>query len=202
MNVLGTRIARLRRQIGETQAQFGARFGVDQSTISKWESGRQRPESHHMDIIGSLEGLGETEEGFPPASTTGSTRLFTLVPLVGYVGAGAVVHMHDRGAGSSAIDYIKAPKGFGAVEALEVRGDSMYPVYRNGDVVFYGGRPAALPITDDGEYVVELTDGRILIKTVEHRGNGKYSLTAYNAPPINGVEIVNAFRVRYIRKRG
>lgn len=198
MNVLGTRIARLRRQLGETQGIFGARFGVDQSTVSKWENGKQHPESHHMDIIGSLEGVGETGTN----STTDSNPLFTLVPLVGYVGAGAVVHFVDRGAGSSAIDYIKAPKGFGAVEALEVRGDSMYPVYRNGDIVFFGGRAADLPIRGEDEYVVELTDGRVLLKVVEARSDGTYSLNAYNAPPLHGVEIVNAFKVRYIRRRG
>lgn len=201
MNTLGTRISRLRRHLGETQATFGERFGVDQSTISKWESGRQVPDSVHLDVIGSLE-MGETDGiNGDKLPTTPGNPLFTLVPVVGYAGAGAVVHMYDRGAGSSAIEYIKAPKGFGAVEAIEVRGDSMYPVYRNGDTIYYDGREATLPITESDEYVVELRDGRMLLKLVEPRGNGQYTLLAYNGAPINGVEVIRAFKVRYIRRR-
>jgi transcriptional regulator with XRE-family HTH domain len=201
MNTLGTRINRLRRHLGETQAEFGSRFGVDQSTISKWESGKQVPESGHLDIVGSLESAEGETVPFGTIPTTGGNPLFTLVPIVGYAGAGAVVQMYDRGAGSSAIEYIKAPKGFGAVEAIEVRGDSMYPVYRNGDTIYFDGREAALPITESDEYVVELRDGRMLLKIVEPRGNGKYTLLAYNGAPVNGVEVVRAFKVRYIRRR-
>lgn len=201
MNNLGSRISRVRRHLGETQAEFGERFGVDQSTVSKWESGKQVPESGHLDIVASLEAFEDDAVPIGTKSTTGGNTLFTLVPVVGYVGAGAVVHMYDRGAGSSAIEYVKAPKGFGAVEALEVRGDSMYPVYRNGDTIYFGGREAELPITESDEYVIELRDGRILLKIVEPRGNGTYTLLAYNGAPVNGVEIVKAFKVRYIRRR-
>jgi len=37
---LGQRFKRARRKLGETQAVFAARFGVDQSTIAKWESNK------------------------------------------------------------------------------------------------------------------------------------------------------------------
>jgi len=201
MLTIGRRISRLRRSLKESQADFGKRFGVGQTTISKWESDRQEPEAKHLDVIASLE---MDDPDMPTADTafaTGNNPLFTLVPLVGYVGAGAVVQMMDRGAGTSAIDWVKAPKGFGAVEALSVRGDSMYPVYRDGDTVFYGGRAAELPIKMADEYVVELIDGRWLIKIVEPERDGLYTLTAYNSAPIRDVEIVQAFKVRYIRRR-
>lgn len=201
MTTIGQRIVRIRRALKESQADFGKRFGVGQTTISKWESDRQEPEAKHLDVIASLEmdGLDMVDSETP--YSTGSNPLFTLVPLVGYVGAGAVVQMMDRGAGTSAIDWVKAPKGFGAVEALGVRGDSMYPVYRDGDTVFYGGRAAELPIRVADEYVVELADGRWLIKIVEPERDGRYTLTAYNSAPIRDVEIVKAFKVRYIRRR-
>lgn len=199
MTTLGQRVARLRRTLKENQADFGKRFGVGQTTVSKWEADRQEPEAKHLDVIASLEmddpGMADRD------GTTPANPLFTLVPLVGYVGAGAVVQMVDRGAGSSAIDWIKAPKGFGAVEALGVRGDSMYPVYRDGDTVFYGGHPAELPIREADEYVVELSDGRVLLKIVEPERDGRYTLTAYNFAPIRDVEIVRAFKVRYIRRK-
>lgn len=200
MATLAQRIHRLRRSLKESQAEFGKRFGVGQAAISRWESGRQMPEAMHLDVIASLEMDGPDMADEEAPHSTGGNPLFTLVPLVGYVGAGAVVHRLDRGAGSSAIDFVKAPKGFGAVEALEVRGDSMYPVYRNGDTVFYS-RPAELPIRVSDEYVVELSDGRMLLKIVEPGADGTYTLLAYNGEPIRGVEIVQASKVRYIRRR-
>lgn len=196
MLTIGQRVVRVRRSRKETQGQFAKHFGVDQSTISKWENGRQVPESAHMDILAGLDPEGTTDATTP----AGSNSLFTMVPLVGYVGAGAVVHLVAGGAGSSEIEYIKAPRGFGAVEALGVRGDSMYPVYRNGDTVFFDGREAELPILVQDEYVVELSDGRMLLKLVQPSNNGTYTLIAYNASPIQGAEIVRAFKVRYIRR--
>jgi DNA-binding transcriptional regulator YiaG len=35
-------IQMIRKLLGETQAQFATRMGVDQATVSKWESGRLR----------------------------------------------------------------------------------------------------------------------------------------------------------------
>lgn len=201
MTTLGRRIYKLRRSLKESQADFGKRFGVGQTTISKWESDRQEPEAKHLDVIASLEMDDPDMTDLDAPVATGGNPLFTMVPLNGYVGAGAVVHLVDRGAGSSAIDWIKAPKGFGAVEALGVRGDSMYPVYRDGDAVFYGGRAAELPIREADEYVVELADGRMLLKIVEPEHDGRYTLTAYNSAPIRDVEIVRAFKVKYIRRR-
>jgi len=35
--VTGTELKAARDQLGDTQAAFGARFGVDQSTVHRWE---------------------------------------------------------------------------------------------------------------------------------------------------------------------
>jgi transcriptional regulator with XRE-family HTH domain len=53
---LGQRFKRARRKLGETQAIFAARFGVDQSTIAKWESNKQIPDSHRVDLLADIEG--------------------------------------------------------------------------------------------------------------------------------------------------
>jgi phage repressor protein C with HTH and peptisase S24 domain len=197
MATAGQRIRRLRKALGgETQAAFAARFGVDQSTVSKWESDRQTPEPKHWDIIASLEEPAEDESNVGAAARP----LFTLVPLRGYVGAGAEVHILDRGSSLDAIEHIKAPRGFGPVEALQVRGDSMVPAYNDGDTIFLSEGHVPLPIQVPGEYVVELADGRVLLKNVHPAGNGRYTLLSHNGPPITGVEIVKAAKVRYVRK--
>ena len=52
---LGQRFKRARRKLGETQAAFAERFGVDQSTIAKWEANRQVPDSHRVDLLANIE---------------------------------------------------------------------------------------------------------------------------------------------------
>jgi len=202
MLTIGQRIQRLRKQLGEKQATFAQRFGVDQSTVSKWEKGSQVPDPEHRDIIASLELSDEDLVEGDEMGGSGSNPLFTLVPIAGYVGAGAVVHLIDTDAMPGSLGYIKAPKGFGAVEALVVQGDSMYPAYKNGDIIYYSGRPAEMPIRSADEYVVRLKNGQVLVKVVEPVGaDGRYTLTAYNAPSQRGVEIAAASKVRYVRKK-
>jgi DNA-binding XRE family transcriptional regulator len=38
MMVTGEQVKQARSRLGESQAAFGARFGVDQSTVHRWES--------------------------------------------------------------------------------------------------------------------------------------------------------------------
>jgi len=197
MQTIAQRVKAVRRHLSENQTAFGRRFGVDQSTVSKWEHGAQTPEPRTLDRLAALEeeALGGDAQ-FPNA---GAGSLFTLVPVSGEIGAGAKVYDIEGGGGRN-IDFERAPRGFGAVEALRVRGDSMYPVYRHGDLVFIEDRPAEFPLLRNTEYIIELTDGRRLLKMVEPASGGRYNLIAYNAPVEPDVEIVNAQRVRYVRK--
>lgn len=200
MQTLAQRIKLIRIRLSENQTAFARRFGVDQSTVSKWEHGTQTPEPRAIDHLASLE--EETAGGAENLgeSGAGAASLFTLVPVAGQIGAGAVIYDVDGADGGKAIDFERTPRGFGAVEALRVRGDSMYPVYRDGDLIYIEDRPAEFPLLRNTEYVIELSDGRRLLKMVEPASDGRYNLIAYNAPVEPGVEIVNAQRVRYVRK--
>jgi phage repressor protein C with HTH and peptisase S24 domain len=197
MQTIAQRVKAVRRHVGENQTVFGRRFGVDQSTVSKWEHNTQTPEPRALDRLAAIE--AEALGADPQIAESGAGSLFTLVPISGEIGAGAKVY-DVEGSGGRNIDFERAPRGFGAVEALRVRGDSMYPVYRDGDLVFIEDRPAEFPLLRNTEYVIELTDGRRLLKMVEPAANGRYNLVAYNAPTETEVEIANAQRVRYVRK--
>lgn len=197
MQTIAQRVKAVRRHLAENQTLFGRRFGVDQSTVSKWEHGAQTPEPRALDRLAALE--EEALGGDAQFPDSGAGSLFTLVPVSGEIGAGAKVYDVEGGGGRN-IGFERAPRGFGAVEALRVRGDSMYPVYRDGDLVFIEDRPAEFPLLRNTEYIIELTDGRRLLKMVEPASGGRYNLIAYNAPVEPDVEIVNAQRVRYVRK--
>ena len=114
------------------------------------------------------------------------------VPIMGRVGAGAVIEPeHEQ----------VPPEGLGEIElpfpiseetvAFEVAGDSMLPKYENGDViVVYRDQRHPLASFFGEEAVVRLKTGQRYLKTVERgKSPNSVNLTSFNAKPINGVKL-------------
>ena len=127
-----------------------------------------------------------------------------LLPVVGYVGAGAEVLGIDDGMKGAGIDEVEAPpNASGNAIAVRVRGDSMMPAYRDGDYIIYDERREG---SDIGLYVgkecvVRLSDGRTFIKTLGHGTTpGTWVLWSYNAAPMLDVVVEWAARVRWIER--
>lgn len=119
------------------------------------------------------------------------------VPLVGFVGAGAEVFPIDDG---GALDEIEPPPGIGPnAVAVQVRGDSMYPRYMEGDTLIYDAH-VPLEKADGQECVVALRDGRRFVKIVRVSGE-TVSLESFNAPPIRDQEVEWAGPVLWVKRR-
>lgn len=114
------------------------------------------------------------------------------VPIMGRVGAGAVIEPeHEQ----------VPPEGLGEIElpfpiseetiAFEVSGDSMLPKYENGDVIVVF-KEQQHPVSSfyGEEAAVRLKTGERYLKTIE-RGKSatQVNLTSFNAKPINGVRL-------------
>lgn len=121
------------------------------------------------------------------------------VRVLGYVGAGAEVFAmddHEKGAGLDLVqvDFPVKPGTVGVV----VRGDSMMPMFEDGDLIGYI-RDAAGPDQLLGKIcVVKVVDGPTYIKRLK-RGSapGLYTLASANARDIEDVEIEWAARYRF-----
>lgn len=57
----------LRSRLGETQAVFGQRFGVSQTTIGYWETGRSQPARRRLDLLAALAATPAPEVQSMPA---------------------------------------------------------------------------------------------------------------------------------------
>jgi repressor LexA len=115
-----------------------------------------------------------------------------LVPIMGRVGAGAVIEPeHEQ----------VPPEGLGQVElpfplsedtiAFEVTGDSMLPKYESGDVIVVF-REQRHPVSNfyGEEAAVRLKTGERYLKTIERgKSASMVNLTSFNAKPINGVKL-------------
>ena len=132
--------------------------------------------------------------GKGPMQATGERQ----VRLKGFVGAGQEVYQFDEdGAG-----WVDAPPG-GAYdsEAVEVRGDSMLPLYKSGAVLYYSEQLPPDRMLGE-QCIVQLTDGRVLVKMLR-RGSDKglYTLLSLNAPDIEDVTVEWAAPIDWIKPR-
>lgn len=114
---LGQRIRELRQQLGDSQAVFGERFGVEQPTISRWEKG-YLPERRFLGPLAQLAGVPEAEFVY-------ENDQVRMIPLISWVAASAFTEMVPTRT-IDALSYLTVgdlPSG--DYFALSVQGDSM-----------------------------------------------------------------------------
>ena len=132
-----------------------------------------------------------------------SENEWQTVSVIGYVDSGQKVTSiddHDLGDGT---ETVRAPSALGNVVAVRVRGDAMYPQYKEGDLIFYR-RQGDDPFDLVGrEVIVQLSDGRMYVKELR-RGSkpGHFTLFSHNARPLEDEAIEWAAPVRFVDKRG
>jgi hypothetical protein len=198
----GDRLKQAREQKGFDSAQeFADAFGFHAVTYRAHENGTRnfnlRKAAEYAKKL-SVDAYWLVDGKVPVAPKDAKT------PVVGYIGAGAEVFAIDDHAKGAGMDEVPAPQdATGHEVAVIVRGDSMYPAYSDGDVLYYDGHEDTMDKALGRECAVKLEDGRILVKMV-NRGSAlhQYTLTSHNAPPIQDVRIEWAARIRWVRKAG
>lgn len=149
------RLKRLREGRGWSQSVLGKQIGVSQSTIGMWESGKNTPEFSNLEKISQLFNvsvdylLGRSDYPNAPQSTGG-----VWIPVLGRVAAGvpieAVEDIDDYE--EITMDMAKNGEHF----ALKIRGDSMEPRMKTGDVVIVRKQSDC----DSGATAVVLVNGQ------------------------------------------
>jgi len=186
----------------DTPTDAARALGIKEPTYLAHENGsrgfKAKAERYSRAFRVNLDWL-VTGRGVPKNSAHEAPEAGWAVPVVGYVGAGAEVHPiddHAPGAGLEAVD-VDFPVKPGTV-AVIVRGDSMLPIFEDGDLIGYM-EDSSDPRTLVGKTcVVKLTDGRTFIKRLR-RGSvdGLFTLVSFNARDIEDVEIEWARRYRF-----
>lgn len=131
-----------RKELGYTLAQLAELVGVRDATIQRYESGeirnikrdtlRKLAQALHC-TPGYLMGWDESEYG--PAKLQASSGM-TRIPVLGVIPAGIPIEAIE-----DILDYEEIPaawtEGGSEFFALRLKGNSMYPEYRSGDVVIF-----------------------------------------------------------------
>ena len=158
----------LRNQKHLSQAQLAKEIGVSSSTIAMWESGEREPKNYE-----TLEIIADFFNVNMELLLTG-TIAPTRIPVLGKVVAGIPLDAIE-----DIIDYEEIPLSMaksGEFFALQIKGDSMEPRIKEGDVVIVRKQPDV----ESGEVAIVLVNGdEATIKKVQ-KFNGGINLVPSN----------------------
>lgn len=121
--------------------------------------------------------------------------------LFGTVGAGEKIITHDN---HGPHEWIEAPPGLQNAAAVNVRGESMLPAYRPGDLLFFSLDINGPRIPDDAlghDCAVQLHDGTVYVKRLARGSKARrYTLRSYAADDIENVVVDWAQPIRWIKR--
>lgn len=186
----GKRLEEARRAAGFGSRAAGARaVGLEYQTYVNFENGN-RSYAKHLTHFASVFGVSvERLLGVRGDDTTSP-----VVRVIGHVNAGAVTSIRAE----EAEDFgdIALPSGE-HVAALLVRGDSMFPRFRDGEYVLVDLRPRLPGALIDHEALCELGDsGDHIIKIIRRGAKyGTFDLVSHNHPTLENVDIRAAYPV-------
>lgn len=184
---------------GLTASGLARKAGLDPTTFnrSKRVTGEGKPRwpstesvSKVLDAVGApLERLTELITGNATAPRRAAAAVQRRIPLIGLAQAGAEGYFDDAGypVGGS-WDEIDLPSVADPhAYAVEISGESMAPVYRDGDIVIVS--PAA-PTRRGDRVVVRTLEGEVLAKELVRRSARRIELASLNpAFPDRGFDI-------------
>lgn len=119
------------------------------------------------------------------------------VPIVGYIGAGGTIIFEEYDFGEM---VLRPPQISGRLEALIVRGDSMLPRYKDGDIIYIQRQHDGLLEDYIGEdCAVRLVSGETYLKQIiKGSTDGRFTLISLNAAPMTDVEVEWATPVTFV----
>jgi repressor LexA len=179
--MLSQKLKQLRKENKLTQAELASRFGVTQQAIAKWEAGRAMPEPEMIVRIARFFGV-TTDHLLDLTDTWSAADPVSRVRIVGAVKAGYDAFAIEEDLGSALAEVKNAEE----YRYLVVKGDSMAPYIREGDLALVRLQPTlqngdlGVVIYEDNEATLKkyyYSDGAVTLvpfndayKTVTLRG--------------------------------
>ena len=201
MNTLGDRMRILRSGRGLTQQAVAEALGVSRSAVAMWEKNEREPNLETLAALAKLlnvpmTALVEREERPLPENVRPAR--YRRIPLLGAIAAGEPIF-----AGEEHETYVDVGDSVQADFALEVKGESMEPVYKDGDVVYIRSQSDV----SDGQVAAVVIDDSATLKRVYHLPigvqlmpiNPAFAPMLFTAENSNSVRILG-LAVGYFRK--
>ena len=162
MNTLGDRIRILRSGRALTQQAVAEALGVSRSAVAMWEKDEREPDLETLAQLAKLLGVPLTalvERREAPLPQNLRLVRARRIPLLGTIAAGEPIFAEEEHE-----TYVDVDGSARADFALEVKGESMEPVYKDGDVVYIRSQDDVL----DGQVAAVVVDDSATLKRVYH----------------------------------
>ena len=176
-------IDQLAAENGMSASALARRAGLDPTSFNKSKriarSGKPRwPTTESIAKV--LEATNQTIGHFVALMNDGiEGGVMQRIPVIGYAQAGRTGYFDDAGyptgAGWDAVDFpnVGDPNAY----ALEISGDSMEPIYRDGDTIIVSPRAS---IRRGDRVVVKTVEGEILCKQLYRQTANRIELASFN----------------------
>jgi phage repressor protein C with HTH and peptisase S24 domain len=178
-----TAIDRLAERSGMTASGLAKKAGLDPTTFNKSKritpEGRPRWPSTES-VAKALTASNTKIDTFVKLITDSGKVAISNVPLIGFAEAGAGGYFDDGGfpVGKGWEDIAFPSVTDEHAYALEISGDSMKPVYRDGDIIVVS--PAA-PVRKGDRVVVKTKNGEVMVKELKRKAAKSVELKSLNA---------------------
>lgn len=163
-----------------TQEQVAEMLGVSVSLYNGLEKGGRRMNADYLEGLANIYGV-------QPSQMIVETRPSIAVP--GRAGAGAEINLVDDYAKGDGLFHVECPPQLSprGIVAVEVAGDSMEPVYSEGDLLFYSRDVMGVSAEAIGrKCICEDESGRVWIKQVKAgTESGLFNLLSINPTGAN-----------------
>lgn len=167
--MLKDQLKELRKAAKLTQADLARALGVTQQAVGKWEKGTSSPDPDTLARIAALLEVSADALLGREGPRIGQVMPYmatmeTMVPVLGTVraGYGALAFEEERGREPA---NVRDPENY---FYLVVKGDSMEPRIRDGDLALVRRQP----VLEDGDLgVVVIRDGEGTLKRFQRKGN-------------------------------
>lgn len=186
MASFGAALKALRLEKGYTLDELAALAGTSKQVLSRYENDQRAPKVSAASKLASVLGVSldaligsTTAPALPTNLIPASALTRKSIPLIGNVAAGEPIFAEE-----SYDTYLDIDSDCRVDYALRVKGDSMYPTYQDGDVIYIRQQPDVSP----GQVAVVLVDDSATLKHVYHdRRIGEVSLVSDNPdyPPMH-----------------
>lgn len=128
-----------------------------------------------------------------------SSLFGSQVPVLGKIGAGGSI-LFEEADEPELVD--RPPGAAGKLMALRVTGDSMMPVYRDGDIIYvHRDHDGVMPEYIGEECAVHTVDGGTFLKVLALGTEpNRYTLRSFNAADMPDVEVLWATPVLFVMR--
>lgn len=183
MSTLAERVAGRRRALGLSQAELGRRIGVSQQAVADIEAGRIDQPRKLVQIARVLDvdpgWLSDGAVTAAPEAAMTRTPAVADLPVLGVAMGGDDATFEFNGQIGEYVGRPSCLQTVGDAYALYVTGESMEPRYFAGEIVYVNPHRPPAP----GDFVVvELRDGRAMVKRLVRRTADGVILAQYNPP--------------------